>query len=224
MKLFRKFIVCTAFVSVAGIPSAQAQQPPFPFWNDVQHLILADVTNPKPRNQVLFVGSSSFTFWKAVHEAFPERTIVNVGFSGSTLLDQIRYIDYVISPYKPKQIVIYCGENDLAYDQTVTAHEVLNRFVKLVTLIRERFPEVHISYVSMKPSPSRENLMPLYREGNKLISAYLKTVQRASYIDVFDAMLDPGGKPRKELFTEDMLHMNDAGYAIWKELIRPHLK
>jgi hypothetical protein len=37
-------------------------------------------------------------------------------------------------------------------------------------------------------------------------------------------MLDSAGNPRRELFLGDMLHMNEAGYAIWKELIRPHLK
>ncbi|MBX2962263.1 MAG: hypothetical protein KF687_07110 [Cyclobacteriaceae bacterium] len=199
-------------------------QQPFPFWNDVQQLMLEDLQKPWPRNEILFAGSSSFTKWQAANEAFPEKTIVNVGFGGSTLLDQIRYMDYVIAPYKPKQIVIYCGENDIAYDSLVTAHEVLNRFTKLVELIRERFPNVHLSYVSMKPSPSREKLMPHYREGNNLIKDYLKTVKRSSYINVFDAMLDSAGSPRKELFVDDMLHLNDAGYALWQEIIKPYLK
>ena len=162
--------------------------------------------------------------WKTANETFPEKTIVNVGFGGSTLLDQIRYIDYVITPYKPRQIVIYCGENDIAYDSTVTGCEVLNRFIELTGLIRERFPEAHLSYVSMKPSPSREKLLPVYQEGNALIKEYLKSIKRSSYINVFGAMLDSAGNPRRELFLGDMLHMNEAGYAIWKELIRPHLK
>jgi lysophospholipase L1-like esterase len=162
--------------------------------------------------------------WKTANEAFPEKTIVNVGFGGSTLLDQIRYIDYVITPYKPRQIIIYCGENDIAYDSTVTGHEVLNRFIKLTELIRERFPDAHLSYVSMKPSPSREKLLPVYREGNELIKEYLKSIKRSSYINVFDAMLDSSGNPRRELFLGDMLHMNEGGYAIWRALIRPHLK
>lgn len=210
--------------SALSFQYARAQQQPLPFWNDVQQLILADVTNPKPRNQVLFVGSSSFVYWKTVNMDFPEKTIVNVGFGGSTLQDQIRYMDYVITPYSPRQVVIYCGENDIAYDSTVTSETVLNRFVKLVTLIRERFPDVYLSYVSMKPSPSREKYLPVYHEGNNLIKEYLKTIKRSSYINVFDPMLDSSGKPRKELFAEDMLHLSDSGYTLWKELIRPHLK
>lgn len=215
-------VVFSVFIALCSF-SGWAQQP-FPYWNDVQQLILADVQMPKPRHQVLFAGSSSFTMWKTSNEAFPEKTIVNVGFGGSTLLDQIRYIDYVITPYKPRQIIIYCGENDIAYDSTVTGRDVLNRFVKLTELIRERFPDVHLSYVSMKPSPSRIKLLPVYREGNELIKEYLKSIERATYINVFDAMLDAAGNPRRELFLGDMLHMNEAGYSIWKTLFLPHLK
>ena len=43
-----------------------------------------------------------------------------MGFGGSTLVDVIRYSYHVILPYHPKQVVIYCGENDLAYAETVT--------------------------------------------------------------------------------------------------------
>jgi lysophospholipase L1-like esterase len=36
-------------------------------------------------------------------------------------------------------------------------------------------------------------------------------------------MLDSHGKPKKELFVEDNLHMNAKGYAIWQKLIQPIL-
>jgi lysophospholipase L1-like esterase len=48
--------------------------------------------------------------------------------------------------------------------------------------------------------------------------------QRAlTFIDVEPAMLDADGVVRGELFKSDRLHMNDAGYAIWAELLRPVL-
>jgi len=37
-------------------------------------------------------------------------------------------------------------------------------------------------------------------------------------------MLDAEGKPRKELFVEDMLHMNKSGYEIWQKALEPVLK
>lgn len=194
------------------------------FWNEVQKIILDDVSNPKPRQQIIFAGSSSFTMWKDVQESFPGKTISNVAFGGSTLLDQIRYFEYVIAPYQPKQVVLYCGENDVAYDSTVTGQEILQRVTTLVSLIRARFPKAYITYVSMKPSPSREKFLSTIQDGNARIADYLKKKKRASFVNVYDAMLDSDRKPRKELFLDDMLHMNKNGYRIWMGLIQQHLQ
>ena len=36
-------------------------------------------------------------------------------------------------------------------------------------------------------------------------------------------MLEKDGKPMKNIFIEDQLHMNAYGYKIWQKLILPHL-
>ena len=59
---------------------------------------------------------------------------------------------------------------------------------------------------------------------NRLIREYLATQRKTKFIDVFSLMLDAEGKPRKELFGPDMLHMNATGYAIWQKEIEPVLK
>jgi lysophospholipase L1-like esterase len=136
----------------------------------------------------------------------------------------IRYREDVIFRYKPKQIIIYCGENDLAASDTVTAKMVYNRFVQLFNFIRKKQPNVPVAYVSMKPSPSRQLLMAKMREGNAMIRKFLKTKKQTSFIDVYKEMIDDEGKPRPELFGADNLHMNKSGYAIWKKAIEPYLK
>lgn len=69
---------------------------------------------------MLFVGSSSFTKWTDVQNYFPGYKIINRGFGGYSLPDVIRYADNIVFPYHPKQIVNYCGENDLAAADSVT--------------------------------------------------------------------------------------------------------
>ena len=59
---------------------------------------------------------------------------------------------------------------------------------------------------------------------NKMIEAFCQQDERLVYIDVFRPMLGTDGQPRSELFLEDRLHMNAAGYALWTELIKPRLK
>ena len=35
--------------------------------------------------------------------------------------------------------------------------------------------------------------------------------------------LGADGQPRAELFLGDRLHMNRAGYALWREIVAPYL-
>lgn len=206
----------------AGVLLAQNTRPPF--WNDVQTFKKQDRAHFPGTNKILFIGSSSFTNWKDVQDYFPSYPIINRGFGGSILLDQIRYVRDVVYPYRPKQVVIYCGENDLASSDTVTGRMVFNRFVQLFNLIRRQFPNVPIAFISLKPSPSRQLLMPKMREANALIQKFLKTKKQTAFIDVYKEMIDDEGKPKAELFLEDNLHMNKTGYAIWKKAIEPYLK
>ena len=173
--------------------------------------------------QVLFVGSSSFTNWKDVQNYFPTIPIINRGFGGSSLTDLLRYKEEVIFKYKPKQIVIYCGENDFAGSDTVSVTTVVKRFTELFGLIRSRYKDIPIAYVSMKPSPSRQHLMPKFEKANMEIRQFLKKYKKTVFIDVYHSMLKPDGSPMTDIFLQDNLHMNAKGYAIWKKQIAPHL-
>jgi lysophospholipase L1-like esterase len=199
-----------------------AQKHP-PFYNEIQQFKKQDSAGFLPRNAILFVGSSSFQKWQDVQSYFPAETIINRGFGGSELKDVIRYVNDIIIPYHPRQIVIYAGENDLAYSDTISARIVLSRFVTLFNKIRSSMPMVPIIYVSIKPSPSRQNLMPKMEEANKLIRNFLLSKKKAVFIDVYHKMLDKEGKPLPGIYVEDNLHMNAKGYGIWQKAIEPYL-
>jgi lysophospholipase L1-like esterase len=195
-----------------------------PFWNDIQNFKKQDSISFPPKKAILFIGSSSFTMWQGVQDSFPGYTIINRGFGGSTLLDQIHYVNDIVFPYQPKQIIIYCGENDLASSDTVTAAMVFERFKELFQRLREKINDVPIAYISMKPSPSRRHLFLKMREGNQLIKDFLSGQKNAVFIDVHQPMLNDAGEPDPGLFLDDSLHMNAKGYAIWKKAIEPYLQ
>ncbi len=194
-----------------------------PFWSDIQTFKKQDSVSFPPKNAILLIGSSSFTKWTDVQDYFPGYTIVNRGFGGSTLLDEILYVNDIVFPYQPKQIIIYCGENDLASSDTVTAAMVSDRFKQLFQMIRNK-TETPIAYISMKPSPSRRHLFPKMREGNQLIKDFLATQKNTAFIDVHQKMLDSNGEPIPEIFLDDSLHMNAKGYAIWKKEMEPYMQ
>jgi lysophospholipase L1-like esterase len=213
--LFSVLVVCFL--------AAGAQQKAPPFWNEIQKFKEQDSLKTPPKNPIVFVGSSSFTMWKNVQQAFPNHTIINRGFGGSALPDVIRYEEETILKYKPKQVVIYVGENDFTLSDTVSAVDVFDRFKNLYNDIRNRFAKIPIAYISIKPSPSRQHLILKMVKANELIENFLCSQKNAAFIDVFHEMTDENGLPLKDIFIKDNLHMNEKGYAIWTRIIEPYL-
>ncbi|TDD95522.1 GDSL-type esterase/lipase family protein [Flavobacterium cellulosilyticum] len=195
-----------------------------PYWEDIQKFKTIDQQNSPIQQRILFIGSSSFTYWKDVQEYFPNHSITNRAFGGSTLLNLIEYKNDILNPYHPKQIVIYCGENDIANDDKVTGETVYNRFLVLFEIIKHKYPDVFVAYVSMKPSPSRWHLKDKMMDGNRRIETFLKSEKNTVFINIWDKMLDEKGKPMGIIFLKDSLHMNPKGYEIWKKEIAPNLK
>ncbi|MDQ2718343.1 MAG: GDSL-type esterase/lipase family protein [Bacteroidota bacterium] len=220
MKKINKYFYFFLFFVIASTGAYAQQQP---FYSDIQAFKNQDSIHFPLKHVILFVGSSSFTKWTDVQDYFPGFKIINRGFGGSSLPDVIRYADEIIFPYQPKQIIIYCGENDFAASDTVSVQTVFSRFKQLFQLIRVKLPDVPIAYVSMKPSPSRQKLMPKFEKGNLLIKQYLKEKKNAAFIDVYHKMLNKDGTPIKDIFIEDNLHMNAKGYHIWQKIIKPYL-
>ena len=220
-----KYLHCIPvfFVFLFTIPLGLEAQPGKPFYQDIQRFKKQDSLNPPPLHAILFAGSSSFTKWTDVQAYFPGYTIINRGFGGSSLPDLIRYAGDIIFPYQPKQVVIYCGDNDFVTEAGVTAEMVIQRVKDLFVLIRRHLPAVNIAYVSIKPSPSRVGLMEPQAIANSAIARFLATQQNAEFIDVYHLMLAGNGRPKPAIFLSDSLHMNEKGYAIWKKAIEPVL-
>lgn len=206
-----------------GFTACKPKQPTHPpFWDEIQAFKKADSIQMPLSQGILFVGSSSFRYWTEIETVFKSYKAINRGFGGSSLLDLTYYVNDIVIPYNPRQILIYSGENDLGTD-TVSAKMVLERFTVLFTKIRKKLPEAHVAYVSIKPSPGRAHLLPVIRESNKLIKSFLATQTKTQFIDVFPLLLTPDRKLRKDIYREDRLHMNDKGYEIWVKAIRPYL-
>ena len=221
--MIKNFRLTIAFILMLLVcKNVHAQQTP-PFYDEIQQFKRLDSAHFPQKNAILFVGSSSIRKWQDVQEYFPDVKVINRGFGGSELSDAIRYANDIIIPYHPRQIVIYSGENDLAYSDTITPAIVLRRFETLFTIIRSALPMVPIVYISIKPSPSRQKLMPEMVEANRLIKNYLQSKKKAVFVDVYHKMLSANGKPMPDIFVEDNLHMNAKGYHIWQKAIRPYL-
>lgn len=194
-----------------------------PFAQEMQNLKAQDAQLVTKKDIVLFIGSSTFTLWKDVQKDMDNTNIVNRAFGGSTLVDVYNYRKQVAFDYQPKQIVIYCGENDIASSTQVTGEEVEKRFEKLYTSLRQHYPAIPILYMSMKPSPSRWEMKDRFMKGNQLIQQYLKDKPNTQYIDIWSKLLDSNGNLRPKLYLEDNLHLNHQGYMIIVGNLKPYV-
>ena len=177
-------------------------------------------TNPPPQGCIVFVGSSSIRRWFTLSKDYPDLPVVNRGFGGSQLADSWTYADRIILPYHPKQVIIYAGGNDINAGKD--PQRVFGDFVALVKRIRRGAPDARIGFISLAPTHARWHLIEQFDEFNSLVKAYCQR-HDMDYINVYPLMLGPDGKPKNDIFVKDGLHLNENGYAIWREAVAPYL-
>ncbi len=135
--------------------------------------------------------------------------------------DALHYADRIVLPYRPRAIVLYEGDNDIA--QGIKPKTIADTFRLFVDKIHGELPECRIYFLSIKPSIKRWHLWPKMKKANRLIAAACSKDERLTYVDVASGMLNDEGNPRKEIFQEDDLHMTRAGYILWQNALKPIL-
>ena len=171
---------------------------------------------------VLFTGSSSIRFWNSLKEDMEPLKVLNRGFGGAHISHVNFHFNDVVRRYDPEAIVFFCGTNDIT--ALKTPMETVKDFKMFRDKVRNELPNVHIFVIGIKPSPAREYIEKEEMEYNKLISNMAEADDLLTFIDIWDSMLTQDGKRMPELFIEDGLHINAAGYKIWTKLVREKLE
>ena len=209
--------------TVAGLTGAGAaeakKQGPERWESTIAKFEESDRANPPKPGGVLFIGSSSIRMWKTLAEDFPGTPTINRGFGGSEIADSIHFAKRIVFPYRPRQIVIYAGDNDVSRGKS--AEVVAEDFKRFVKLARKELPGVRVAFIAIKPSPKRWNLAPEMKKANGKIRRYCRLRRGIVYLDIWTPMLGKDGKPKPELFIEDNLHLSREGYQLWTSVIRP---
>lgn len=189
---------------------------------DMKRFAEIDRAQTPPEGAILFVGSSSIRLWESLRTDFPNYKVINRGFGGSQFEDVNHYFDKIVTPYKPRKIVLYVGENDV--DAKQKAENILEDFKIFVALRDKNLPNVPLVFISLKPSILRWQMWSEMNKANELIKAEIKKHRRIQFADLASKMLGADGKPLPNIYVADNLHMNANGYKIWKENLLPFLK
>ena len=208
-------------VMLAALGS-RAESPHWQVWEkEVAAFEAADRTNPPPAGAVLFVGSSNIRLWQSIADDFPGATIIRRGVGGCWLADLPHLADRLITPYRPRTIIVSAGNNDLHAQRT--PESVLAAFTQLVAAVRTTCPNARIAFLSINPSPARWSERDAEQRANALVRAYASAGENLDFIDIWDAMLGQDGQPRPDYFLADHLHPSPAGNQARAAIIRRHL-
>lgn len=190
------------------------------FNNEINELRASSSKNWNPyRPTILFTGSSSIRMWDSLRELIPDIQILNHGFGGSQASDLNYYLEELVLDYNPMQLFIYEGDNDLASGKSVK--RALRDLNEVVKSIRKKYPGMPMVLISAKPSISRWKLKSKYQKFNRRMERWTQKDRKLDFADVWNPMLREEGNLNESLFIEDGLHMNETGYAIWEQVIKP---
>lgn len=164
---------------------------------------------------VVFLGDSitqggDWSTW------FPELNAVNLGLGGNTSEEILDRLDTVVAA-DPDEIVLLIGTNDLGMRRNV---ESLVRNVQSILVdLRRELPGSRMLVQSIMPR-GRE-FADRIREANIHLRQFSATVH-AQFLDLWPVMSLEDGE-LNPTFSDDRLHLNDAGYEAWLSELRPAL-
>lgn len=203
--------------TIVGTP-LEAQQPARPWYaSEIEAFQDQDRLNPPLPCGILFTGSSSVRLWESLAADMAPASVINRGFGGSTIADIDENFDRIVSPYRPKAIFFYAGENDLSSGKS--AAQVFADFQRFMALKSAALGDTPVYFISLKPSKLRFDQMARQSEVNALVKRFSRQRRDLRFINVVAAMLDRG--ELRNIYRADGLHMTQEGYRIWTRLIRP---
>ena len=180
-----------------------------------------DARNTTPARPILFIGSSSISFWETAG-AFPEYPIINRGLGGSVFPDLLYYYDDIVKKYKPAVVVIYC-DNDVLFGSA--PETALQHFKELSGKIAKDFPRAPVVFLSMKPTPDLDAATrAILDTTNKMFKSFAESQPNLHYVDVATSMLGNDGQVKPDIFLSDREHLNPEAYkTLWNPIVKKQL-
>ena len=213
--------ICLTLLVSAGATHQAPATAPADKWAKEMAAFEEQDRNDPAIGGVVFVGSSSIRLWD-LKKSFPDVPALNRGFGGSEIPDSVAHVDLLVIRHKPRIVVFYAGDNDIAAGRT--PQQVFDDYKAFVEKIHTALPATRIAFIAIKPSILRWALVDKVRTANTLVREYAATDDRLGFVDVDGPMLGWDEKPRKDLFVADGLHMTPKGYELWTTLVRPFIE
>ena len=171
---------------------------------------------------ILFVGSSTMRIWaKDIDQYFPDHYVFSRGFGGACIREILYYMPRIVWAYKPAQIVLYAGANDLS--RGASKEQVLEDIRCFVRMCQIQLPGVKIILPSFRTSPNSLKRHETNLWLNERLKAFCESSTDVDYVDVSSMMYGADGNLRRELYQEDGIHLMPEAYRMFADKITPLL-
>jgi Lysophospholipase L1 and related esterases len=171
---------------------------------------------PEQRGAVVFLGDSQ-TAQAEWHEMFPNGPeVLNRGISGDYVAGLLGRLPEVLR-HRPVKIFLLIGVNDLIFGSEIANIEAVYR--QIVQKIRSESPDTELYLQSLLPVNNRSRRSGTDNAKVAALNARIAQVARdyaLPYIDINAPLQDADGDLAAK-FSEDGLHLNGLGYAVWRK-------
>jgi len=222
----RKYLIIILLAAASCIPLTKYRSlPEVKAWEtEIEKFEKQDIQKSYPSDAILFAGSSSIRLWSTMGKDMLPYNVIQRGYGGAKLSDFAVYANRIIYPHDCQAIVIFIANDISGGDDDKSPLEVSQLFRKTLYIIRRKFPDKPVFWISVTPTPKRWHVWPEIREAGEMIRKICNSHKNTYYIDTEKYFLNSSGLPRKELFVEDQLHLNADGYKIWAGIIKNELR
>ena len=174
---------------------------------------------PQSPNDIVFLGDSLIERceWSEILE---NPNIKNRGISGDSLYGMLKRLDQVTAS-RPKKIFLMIGINDVISNQKLG--EIVRKYRIALANIKKSSPRTEVYIQSVLPVNSRfskpvDNNLVFRLNGELQILAEEFNYQ---YIDLYSFFTIDNELAYR--YTNDGIHLNGEGYAVWKEIIKNYV-
>ena len=170
------------------------------------------------KGAISFLGDS-ITEKADLKKLFPGMAIANRGISGDTTRGMLYRLENNVLECEPRAVVLLCGTNDMMQPQATsagTAKDVRG----ICHSIHARFPKIAV--LVLKIMPNVETDRKVVEEFNKAVDKELAGLESVTRVDTYSAFLKADGTINNAAFV-DGVHLNEAGYEIYRKTLAPLL-
>ena len=167
-------------------------------------------------------GSSIFRLWEQAPAHFSEHNVTNLAFGGARTWEALHYANETLFPMQPRNILYYCGSNDVNAGENAIG--IAERFRLFSELTRDRLPDTKIFFGAINRSPEKEDRWSVVNEANQLVALYCETQDGRTFVDLNQVLEADDGSTRQDMFLPDRLHLTEKAYEGFAQLMREALE